>query len=55
MEKLDRKKHWEEIYTSNKTAQVSWFQKVPQISLDFFNDLKLSKSAKIIDVGGKPG
>lgn len=52
MEILDRKKHWEEIYTSKNTNQLGWFQKTPQISLNFFKALMLPKSTKIIDVGG---
>ncbi len=31
---------------------MSWFQQVPSTSLDFVNEIKLSKTAKIIDIGG---
>jgi ubiquinone/menaquinone biosynthesis C-methylase UbiE len=52
MENFDRKKHWEDIYQSKQLNEVSWFQQTPKISLDFIKQLKVPKSAKIIDIGG---
>ena len=52
MENFDRKKHWENIYQSKATEEVSWFQHRPERSLGIIEGLKLSASAKIIDVGG---
>ncbi|HYQ59116.1 MAG TPA: class I SAM-dependent methyltransferase [Draconibacterium sp.] len=49
---MDRKKHWEEIYQSKDTEEVSWFQASPTTSLQFVKAFNLPKSAKIIDVGG---
>ena len=31
---------------------MSWTQEVPETSIEFFNDFKLSKTSPIIDVGG---
>ncbi len=52
MEKLDRKKHWENIYQTKELKDVSWFQPNPEISLNFLNQFNLPKTAKIIDIGG---
>ncbi len=52
---FDRKKHWEKIYQTKSLDEVSWFQQVPSTSLDFVKQFNLSKTAKIIDVGGGDG
>ena len=49
---MDRKKHWEEIYQSKNTTEVSWFQASPTTSLQFLKEFNLPQSASIIDVGG---
>lgn len=48
----NRKQHWEKIYSTKELADVSWFQPVPETSLDFVRQFNLPKNAKIIDVGG---
>lgn len=52
MESFNRKKHWENIYQTKELKEVSWYQPTPQTSLDFINKFDLSKTSKIIDVGG---
>lgn len=52
MENFDKKKHWETIYKTKELQNVSWYQPVPQVSLDFIEKAHLSKDALIIDVGG---
>jgi 2-polyprenyl-3-methyl-5-hydroxy-6-metoxy-1,4-benzoquinol methylase len=52
MDSIDRKKHWESIYHTKDTQQVSWFQPTPEMSLDFIKELNIPLTAKIIDVGG---
>lgn len=52
MENFDRKKHWEEVYQTKDLTEVSWYQPTPETSLHFINELKLSKTANIIDIGG---
>ncbi len=47
-----RKKHWENVYETKNSDQVSWTQEVPRTSLDFINSFDLAKAAKIIDIGG---
>lgn len=51
MEKNIRE-HWEKIYFTKKSNEVSWSEEVPQASLDFFHSFRLPKTANIIDVGG---
>ena len=52
MAHFDRKKHWETIYQTKQLNEVSWFQTIPETSLDFFRELEVPKNAKIIDIGG---
>lgn len=47
-----KKDHWERIYSSKSTRDLSWTQSVPRTSLDFIHSFKLSHEAPIIDVGG---
>lgn len=49
---LNKKTHWEQIYTTRNPDQVSWTQHVPATSLDFIHSFGLSKTSKIIDIGG---
>lgn len=49
---MDRKQHWENIYSTKQPNEVSWTQDIPQTSLDFIHSAKLDKQANIIDIGG---
>ena len=50
--KENKKAHWEKVYQTNTLDKVSWTQPVPQTSLDFIHSFHLSKTSKIIDIGG---
>lgn len=52
MNPFDKKSHWENIYSHKPLTEVSWYQPVPQTSLDLISEFHLPKTAKIIDVGG---
>lgn len=52
MDKQEIKNHWENIYGTKAHEEVGWYQQIPLISLSFFDELKVSKDAHIIDVGG---
>ena len=52
MENFNNKDHWENIYTNKALTDVSWYEPVPETSLEIVEQAKLSKAAKIIDVGG---
>ncbi len=49
---LNRKNHWDTVYETKNPEEVSWTQDLPKTSLEIIRSFKLSKSAKIIDVGG---
>ena len=48
----NNKSHWENVFATKSPNEVSWTQKYPKTSIDFIENLKLSKTANIIDVGG---
>jgi len=49
---MSTKSHWEKIYSEKSPQEVSWTQEIPETSIEFFNDFKLSKTSPIIDIGG---
>ena len=49
---MSTKLHWEKIYSEKSPQEVSWTQEIPETSIEFFNELKLSKTSPIIDIGG---
>lgn len=44
--------HWDTVYKTKDPNQVSWTQEIPETSLDFIRSFGLTKTAKIIDIGG---
>ncbi|PZR19711.1 MAG: SAM-dependent methyltransferase [Flavobacterium psychrophilum] len=46
------KEHWEKIYATKDSNEVSWTQEIPVTSLAFVHAFNVSKDAAIIDVGG---
>ena len=52
MENFSNKDHWETIYTNKALTDVSWYQQVPETSLELLERANLPKTAKIIDAGG---
>jgi len=44
--------HWEKIFQLKPDEQRSWYQPYPTTSIAFIEELRLSKDAAIIDVGG---
>lgn len=49
---MNRKNHWEQVYTTKSLTDVSWYQPVPHESLSFIKELNIPKDSAIIDVGG---
>lgn len=49
---MDMKTHWEGIYSTKDSAQVSWYQQHPALSLELIRNAGVAKNAQIIDVGG---
>tara|TARA_R110002051_G_scaffold18367_2_gene53105 strand:- start:266 stop:877 length:612 start_codon:yes stop_codon:yes gene_type:complete len=49
---MNRKEHWENVFKTKSLDEVSWYEVEPETSLSFFKESNISKSAKIIDIGG---
>lgn len=52
MNSTERTAHWQAIYDVKSLESCSWYQPVPQTSLDFIAPLNLPLDAPILDVGG---
>jgi len=48
----EKQQHWEQVYTTKHSNEVSWTQENPATSLEFIHGFQLPKNASIIDVGG---
>ncbi len=48
---MDKKQHWETVFASKQQNEVSWFQPVPNSSIEFLESYNISKKSNIIDVG----
>ena len=48
----ERRKHWDGVYSSKASTEVSWYQERPDRSLELIGASGLSLNAPIIDVGG---
>jgi ubiquinone/menaquinone biosynthesis C-methylase UbiE len=49
---MDRKQHWDEVYSSKAADSVSWFQEYADRSLAIVRHLRPDLTSRIIDVGG---
>lgn len=49
---MERKTHWEQVYSTRKPNEVGWYQAYPEASLKLIASTGVEKSAAIIDVGG---
>ncbi len=52
MTTLERQSHWQNVYQTKGERDVSWFQEVPAISLDFIRATGAGPNSSIIDIGG---
>jgi 2-polyprenyl-3-methyl-5-hydroxy-6-metoxy-1,4-benzoquinol methylase len=48
---VDSKAHWERVYQTRPTTEVSWYQPFPVVSLNLIRDL-VPVDAHVLDVGG---
>jgi SAM-dependent methyltransferase len=46
------KEHWENVFATKGETEVSWYQNIPETSLQLIKACRLPKNAKIIDIGG---
>lgn len=49
---MQNKAHWENVYHTRQTDQVSWFQEHAERSLQFIHNTGVAKDGHIMDVGG---
>ena len=49
---LEKKQHWETVFTTKAENEVSWYQNEPKTSIQLIQACKVAKDAKIIDIGG---
>jgi SAM-dependent methyltransferase len=47
-----QKVHWENVYASKESVSVSWYQPVPEKSLQLIRSTDVALQAPILDVGG---
>jgi ubiquinone/menaquinone biosynthesis C-methylase UbiE len=47
-----RRSHWENLYTTKDTTQVSWYAPHLEVSLQLIEQTGVGKEGQIIDVGG---
>ena len=49
---MDRRAHWERVYASHRSSEVSWYQPEPEPSLRQLRQAGLSQASSVIDIGG---
>lgn len=52
MSDMNRKQHWETVYTTKAEGAVSWFEALPEVSLHMLEAAGVSRDTCVIDVGG---
>ena len=49
---MDRKDHWESVYTTRGERDVSWFEALPAMSMRMLESAGLGPETCVLDVGG---
>ena len=49
---MTRREHWRAVYKAKRPEEVSWYQPVPEPSLEALDRLGIRPEASLIDVGG---
>lgn len=49
---ISPKEHWQQVYAARPEAELSWFESVPNISLDILLTPSVHRKSFILDVGG---
>jgi len=52
MNDVSRRTHWENVYTTKRDDQVSWFQDNPAPSLELIDLAQPTPETTIVDIGG---
>ena len=48
---MDRKAHWEQVYSEKADTELSWFQEDPAVSIELFSRVT-PIPRRVIDAGG---
>jgi len=48
---MNKKEHWENVFSKKQQNEVSWYQPIPKSSIEFFESNKIPLEANIIDIG----
>ena len=49
---MDRKEHWQAVFTTKGDQDVSWFEALPAMSLQMMESAGLAPDTCVLDVGG---
>lgn len=49
---MDRTQHWENVYQTKRSTEVSWYELDPKLSLDLILQVAGETRGRVIDVGG---
>lgn len=49
---MDRKEHWQQVFTTKGEQDVSWFEALPAMSLQMLESAGLGPETCVLDVGG---
>jgi SAM-dependent methyltransferase len=49
---IDRKTHWEQVYSTKAETGVSWYHDEPRVSVELIGAVATAEGGRIIDVGG---
>jgi SAM-dependent methyltransferase len=49
---MERRTHWDAVYTTRQSTEVSWYQAEPTRSLELLGEVGAGPATAIIDVGG---
>lgn len=49
---MEYRSHWEQIYKTRPTTQVSWYQAHPLLSLQYIRNTGVDTAGQVIDIGG---
>jgi cyclopropane fatty-acyl-phospholipid synthase-like methyltransferase len=52
MTTVDRRSHWENVYTTKGESEVSWYEETPKLSLELLREAGLTPGMSVIDIGG---
>ena len=49
---MNRRAHWDLVYTTKQPTEVSWYQPTPARSLELLRAAAAGPTTEVIDIGG---